>query len=157
MEYITYLLEVKVPRRYSVLVFFLLFFLAYAYLYLLGLGLFNTTVYCMLGVNNTSEEHGPFIPTVGQTKEIDCSQFNRTFPQFASLNNVVTEPRLVTGANDGSAEQYCKLDKSIIATNNLSLKDRCSLSFVSSEPKCLKALGKFIKQVLPGEENPGKK
>ena len=43
MEYITYLLEVKVPRRYSVLVFFLLFFLAYAYLYLLGLGLFNTT------------------------------------------------------------------------------------------------------------------
>jgi hypothetical protein len=157
MEYISYLLEVRVPRRYSILVFFVLFFLAYGYLYLLGLGLFNNTVFCMLGVNNTSQEHGAFIPTVGQTKEVDCSLFNRTFPQFASLNNVVTEPRLVTGANDGSAEQYCKLDKSIIATNNLSLKDRCSLSFVSSEPKCLKVLGKFVKQVLPGEENGGKK
>jgi hypothetical protein len=157
MEYISYLLEVRVPRRYSILVFFVLFFLAYGYLYLLGLGLFNNTVFCMLGVNNTSQEHGAFIPTVGQTKEVDCSLFNRTFPQFASLNNVVTEPRLVTGANDGSAEQFCKLDKSIIATNNLSLKDRCSLSFVSSEPKCLKVLGKFVKQVLPGEENGGKK
>jgi|SouAtlMetagenome_1021521.scaffolds.fasta_scaffold18227_1 hypothetical protein len=157
MEYISYLLEVRVPRRYSILVFFVLFFLAYGYLYLLGLGLFNNTVFCMLGVNNTSQEHGAFIPTVGQTKEVDCSLFNRTFPQFASLNNVVTEPRLVTGANDGSAEQFCKLDKSIIATNNLSLKDRCSLSFVSSEPKCLKVLGKFVKQVLPGEENGGNK
>ena len=103
------------------------------------------------GVNNTSEEHGSFIPTVGETREIDCDLFNRTFPEFAKLKNIITEPKLVSGSNDGSAEQFCKLDKSIIASNNLSIKDRCSLSFVSSEPKCLKVLGKFIKQVLPDD------
>ena len=152
MNFITYLLEVKLSRRCSILCFFALFFFTYAYLYLLGLGLFNNLVYCMLeGMNNTSEAHGSFVPTVGQTREIDCALFNRTFPEFASLNNVITEPRVAPGANDNSAEQFCKLDKSIIDTNSLSLKDRCSLSFVSSDPKCLKVLGKFVKSVLPAD------
>ena len=152
MNFFTYLLEVKLSRRYSILCFFVLFFFTYAYLYLLGLGLFNNMIYCMLeGMNNTSEAHGHFVPTVGQTRQVDCALFNKTFPEFASLKNVITEPRVVPGSNDNSAEQFCKLDKSIIATNNLSIKDRCSLSFVSSDPKCLKVLGKFVKSVLPAD------
>ena len=150
MNYITYFLEIKLSRRYSILCFFVLFFFTCAYFYLLGLGLFNNVVYCMLdGMNNTSQEHGSFIPTVGETREIDCALFNRTFPEFAKLKNIITEPRVVPGSNDNSAEQFCKLDKSIIATNNLSIKDRCSLGFVSSDPKCLQVLGKFVKSVLP--------
>jgi|SouAtlMetagenome_1021521.scaffolds.fasta_scaffold89018_2 hypothetical protein len=149
MNYITYLLAIKLSRRYSVLGFFVLFLLAYVYLYLLGLGLLNNIIYCMLeGMNNTSEAHGVFIPTAGMTEEIDCSEFNRIFPQFAKLNNVITEPRLVPNAHDDSAEHFCKLDKSIINTKGLSLKNRCSLALVSSEPRCLKSLGKFVKQVL---------
>ena len=157
MNYMDYLLQVKIPRRYSVLGFFVLFFFAYVYLYLLGVGVFTNMAYCVHGAHNISQEHGPFVPSEGQTREIDCKKFNKMFPEFAKLQNVVPKPQLISGSQDGSGQQYYKVDKSIIASNNLSIRERCGLSLVSSEPKCFQVLGKFVKLVLPGEENPGKK
>ena len=148
MNFITYLLQVKVPRHFSVLVFFVLFFICYTYLYFLGLGIFNSMAYCVHGVNSTCPEYGHFVPSEGTAKEIDCKKFNRMFPEFTKLQNAVPKPQLTLDSKDGQAVQFYKVDKSIINTKDLSLKNRCSLALVGSEPKCFQVLGKFVKQVL---------
>jgi len=113
------------------------------YLHLLGEGFLLTIVHSMMDDTNT----GGFIIKNGTSISIDCAEFNKKFPQFISTNNVMTDP-MPLNDNSGLYERFAKVDKNVIDASSLSWKDRMAISMTSSEPKCARTLGTFVKSVI---------
>ena len=114
-----------------------------SYLHLSGEGYLLTIVHSMMNDTNT----GGFVIKEGSSVAIDCAEFHKKFPQYISTNNVMTEP-ISLNNDSGLYERFIKADKSIIDNSYLSWKDRMAISMSSSEPKCARSLGSFIKSVV---------
>ena len=131
-------------KKKLILISFTLSFIIFlSYLHLLGEGFLLTIVHSMMDDTNT----GGFIIKEGSSTAIDCAEFHKRFPQYISTNNVMVDP-IPLNDNSGLYERFIKADKSIIDSSSLSWKDRMAISMSSSEPKCARTLGTFIKSII---------
>ena len=121
----------------------IMLFSSLIYLYLLGEGFLLSIVHSMMDDTNI----GGFIIKEGSSTVIDCNDFHKKFPEYINTKNIMTDP---IALKDGSGlyERFVKVDKSVIDSSSLSWKDKIALSLTSSEPKCAKSLGTFIKSVV---------
>ena len=115
-------------------------FFVFIALHLMGEGNLLVFLHCVL------EGDGFRAKDMGTTS-ISCIEFHKLFPQYIGVNNVITES-IPLDDGSGMYQKFAKIDKNILDPTNMTFRDRLAHSMASSEPKCARSLGSFIKSVL---------